>query len=89
MAEHARHMLLTAHPALVGFSFNGRPPKAVVADAESLTAGVAALINELLWTAGDQSATGGPGEILKELTHERRHLFQSAGLFDRMSWKLT
>ena len=55
----------------------------------SLTAAVAALINELLWTAGDQSATGGPGEILKELTHERRHLFQSAGLFDQMSWKLT
>ena len=42
-----------------------------------------------LWAAGDQSATGGPGDILKELTHERRHLFQSAGLFDRMSWKLT
>ena len=88
VAEHARQMLVTAHPALDGFSFNGRPPKAVVADAESLTAGVAALINELLWAAGDQSASGGPGDILKELTHERRHLFQSAGLFDRMSWKL-
>jgi len=82
-------MLVTTHPALDGFSFNGRPPRAVVADAESLTAGVASLINELLWAAGDQSATGGPGDILKELTHERRHLFQSAGLFDRMSWKLT
>jgi hypothetical protein len=89
VAEHARQMLLTEHPALDGFSFNGRPPKAVVADAASLTAAVAALINELLWTAGDQSSSGGPGAILMELTHERRHLFQSAGLFDRMSWKPT
>ena len=86
IAEHARTMLVGAHPALEGFSFNGRPPKAVVADADSLTTGVAALINELLWTAGDQVSGAGPGEILRELTHERRHLFQSAGLFDRVSW---
>ncbi|HKH92399.1 MAG TPA: hypothetical protein VKA54_11385 [Gemmatimonadaceae bacterium] len=88
IAEHARTMLLGAHPALEGFSFNGRPPKPVVADADSLTAGVAALINELLWTAGDQGNGSGPAEILKELTHERRHLFQSAGLIERMSWKV-
>ena len=88
IAEHARTMLVGAHPALEGFSFNGRPPKAVVADSESLTSGVAALINELLWTAGDQGSGAGPGDILRELTHERRHLFQSAGLFDRMSWKV-
>jgi hypothetical protein len=88
IAEHARTMLLGAHPALEGFSFNGRPPKPVVADADSLTAGVAALINELLWTAGDQGDGSGPAEILKELTHERRHLFQSAGLIERMSWKV-
>jgi hypothetical protein len=88
IAEHARQTLIGAHPALDGFSFNGRPPKAVVADADALTAGVAALINELLWTAGDQEDGGGPAGILRELTHERRHLFQSAGLFDRMSWKL-
>ena len=88
IAEHARQMLVSTHPALEGFSFNGRPPRAVVADAEALTAGVAALINELLWTAGDQEAGGGPAMILRELTHERRHLFQSAGLFDRMAWKL-
>ena len=88
IAEHARTMLLGAHPALDGFSFNGRPPKAVVADADSLTVAVAALINELLWTAGDQGEGDGPAEILRELTHERRHLFQSAGLFDRMSWNV-
>jgi hypothetical protein len=30
---------------------------------------------------GEQSAT-----MLKELMHERRHLFQSAGLYDRIAW---
>ncbi|MEO6526452.1 MAG: hypothetical protein ABIP93_07500 [Gemmatimonadaceae bacterium] len=88
IAEHARQMLSTTHPGLEGFSFNGRPPRAVVADADALTAGVAALINELMWTAGDQADGSGPATILRELTHERRHLFQSAGLFERMSWKL-
>ncbi|MEP6621519.1 MAG: hypothetical protein ABJE47_19485 [bacterium] len=87
IAEHARQTLVAAHPSLEGFTFNGRPPKAVVADAEALTSAIAALINELLWTATDQEGQG-PEELLRELTHERRHLFQSAGLFDRLSWKL-
>jgi hypothetical protein len=87
IAEHARTTLVTAHPPLEGFSFNGRTPRAVVADADALTVAIAALINELLWTASDQEG-GGPELMLKELTHERRHLFQSAGLFDRLSWKL-
>ncbi|HEX5973060.1 MAG TPA: hypothetical protein VFY85_14100 [Gemmatimonadaceae bacterium] len=85
IAEHARQALLPAHPSLEGISFSGRPHRPVVADADALTVGVAALINELLWTAGDQhgeqSAT-----MLKELMHERRHLFQSAGLYDRIAW---
>ena len=88
IAEHARQTLLTAHPSLDGLSFSGRPPRAVVADAADLTGGIAALINELLWTATDQEGSG-PEEMLRELTHERRHLFQSAGLFDRLSWKLS
>lgn len=87
IAEHARHTLLSTHPPLDGFSFNGRPGKAVVADADSLTRAVAALINEVLWTAVDQESHT-PEQMLKELTYERRHLFLSAGLFDRLSWKL-
>ena len=87
IAEHARTTLAEEHPALEGFSFNGRTPRAVVADADALTASIAALINELLWTASDQEG-GGPDQMLKDLTHERRHLFQSAGLFERLSWKL-
>jgi hypothetical protein len=87
IAEHARTTLVTTHPPLEGFSFNGRTPRAVVADADALTEAIAALINELLWTASDQEGHG-PESMLKELTHERRHLFQSAGLFERLSWKL-
>lgn len=88
IAEHARQTLVASHPALEGLSFSGRTPRAVVADADDLTAGIAALVNELLWTASDAEGNG-PEQMLRELTHERRHLFQSAGLFDRLSWKLT
>jgi hypothetical protein len=88
IAEHARQTLVTTHPALEGLSFSGRTPRAVVADASDLTDGIAALVNELLWTATDQEGNG-PEDLLRELTHERRHLFQSAGLFDRLSWKLS
>lgn len=88
IAEHARQGLLTAHPALEGVSFSGRPVHAVVADADALTAGIAALITELLWTASDQQGEG-PAVMLRELMHERRHLFQSAGLIDRIEWAVT
>lgn len=87
IAEHARQTLATSHPALEGFSFNGRVPRAVVADADGLTGAIAALINEILWTAGTEEGQG-PETMLRELTYERRHLFQSAGLLDRLSWKL-
>ena len=87
-AEQARQKLLTAHPALEGISFSGRPARAVVADAAALTSGTAALINELLWSAGDQDAEG-PAAMLRDLMHERRHLFQSAGLYEQIHWKLT
>ncbi|MES2177317.1 MAG: hypothetical protein V4550_05585 [Gemmatimonadota bacterium] len=87
IAEHARTTLLYEHPALEGFSFNGRTPRPVVADANAVTDAIAALINEVLWTASDQEGNG-PETMLRELTYERRHLYQSAGLFDRLSWKL-
>src|SRR6478672_3437461 len=87
-AEQARQKLLTAHPALEGISFSGRPARAVVADAAALTSGTAALINELLWSAGDQDAEG-PAAMLRDLMHERRHLFQSAGLYEQIHWKLS
>jgi hypothetical protein len=88
IAEHARQTLLPLHPALEGLSFSGRAPRAVVADADALTNGIAALINELVWTASDQAGDG-PAAMLRDLMHERRHLFQSAGLYERIHWKVT
>jgi hypothetical protein len=87
-AEQARQKLLAAHPALEGISFSGRSPRAVVADADALTAGTAALINDLLWSDGGQDPEG-RAALLRDLMHERRHLFQSAGLYEQIHWKLT
>src|SRR4051812_27905980 len=87
-AEQARQKLLVSHPALDGISFSGRAPRAVVADAAALTSGTAALINELLWSGGEQDAER-PAAMLRDLMHERRHLFQSAGLYEQIHWKLT
>jgi hypothetical protein len=88
IAEQARQKLLPAHPALEGISFSGRAPRAVVADAAALTSGTAALINQLLWSTGEQDPER-PAAMLRDLMHERRHLFQSAGLYEQIHWKLT
>jgi hypothetical protein len=88
IAEQARQKLLPAHPALEGISFSGRTPRAVVADAAALTSGTAALINQLLWSTGEQDPDR-PAALLRDLMHERRHLFQSAGLYEQIHWKLT
>lgn len=88
IAEQARQALLPAHPALEGISFSGRAPRAVVADAAALTTGTAALINQLLWSTGEQDPDR-PAAMLRDLMHERRHLFQSAGLYEQIHWKLT
>ena len=87
-AEQARQKLLAAHPALEGISFSGRTPRAVVADADALTSGTAALINEMLWYGQEHDADGAAA-MLRDLMHERRHLFQSAGLYEQIHWKLT
>ena len=88
VAEQSRQRLLAAHPALEGISFSGRAPRAVVADAAALTAGTAALINDLLWSGGGQDPES-RAAMLRDLMHERRHLFQSAGLYEQIHWKLT
>lgn len=92
VAEHARTKLLPAHPALEGFGFNSRAgaghgSRDPVADANQLTAAVASWINEFLWAVVDHDGAP-PEQLLRELTWERRHLFQSAGLYDRMPWKV-
>ena len=87
IAEHARQSLLPKHPSLNSFSFNGRPLKDPVADSATLTTAVASLVAEIMWAAADHD-TITPEVVLRELTHERRHMFQSAGFFEKLPWKV-
>lgn len=87
IAEHARQNLLESHPVLDCFSFGEKAAKDPLADAQCLTAGVAAWIRELMWAANPDDATS-PEELLRELTWDRRHVFQSAGLYEQIPWKV-
>ncbi len=87
LAERARHMLAASHPVLESFSVTERAVSDPVADTPALTSGIAAWLREVLWTA--KGADDAPPEgLFRELTWERRHIFQSAGLFDQMPWKV-
>ncbi len=86
IAEHARQTLVSVHPVLDSLTFSGRPAKDSVADTSALTAGVAAWTKEVLWTAMDQDAP--PDTILREVTWDRRHIFQSAGFYEQLPWKV-
>ncbi len=86
IAEQARVSLCAAHPVLEGFSVGGKPTKDATAEAPAVTAAVAAWLRETLWSACDHDANP-PDAIFRELTWDRRHIFQSAGLFDQVPWK--
>jgi hypothetical protein len=87
IAEHARQNLLPSHPVLASFALSGQPSTEPLVDAKGLTSGVAAWIKEVMWAAVDHDATS-PGELLRELTWDRRHVFQSAGLYEQIPWKV-
>jgi hypothetical protein len=87
IAEHARQSLLTKHPSLDGFAFTERPVSEPVADSVELTAAIAAWVQEFMWAAADHDRSS-PEEMLRDAVWERRHIFQSAGLFDRIPWKV-
>jgi len=86
IAEHARQNLLAAHPVLDGFALTGRP-REPLADTETLTIAVAAWVRDVMWAAVDHDSMS-PEALLKELTWDRRHMFQSAGFYDEMPWKV-
>lgn len=86
IAELARQSLATTHAPLHSFTAMDRLVHDPVAGVAELTESVAAWITEVLWAAADMD--GGPEAILRKLTHERRHMFQSAGLFERLPWQM-
>jgi hypothetical protein len=85
VAEHARDSLLATHPVLDVLQLPGRTARDCTADTPTLTAGVAAWLTDLLWAAMDHDAA--PEQLLRAVTWERRHIFQSAGLYERLPWK--
>jgi hypothetical protein len=87
LAEQARVNLVAQHAALDGFSFNGRPAGEMLADKQAVTAAVGAWLKEFLFAATDHE-TSSPAAVLKELTWNRRHMFQSAGLYEQLPWKV-
>ena len=88
VAGHARQQLLGKHPSLASHSFDGRNgvPLPVV-DAATYTRGVAAWTAELLWAVTPESTT--PEALLRDLTRERRHMFQAAGFYEALPWRVS
>jgi hypothetical protein len=87
VAEAARGMLVERHPCLEYFSLTHPHPRDPVAEAPALSAAMGAWIGELLWTLAPPDGTT-PEILIGELARERRHMFQSAGLFDSLPWKV-
>jgi hypothetical protein len=48
---------------------------------------MAAWMKEVIWAAVDHDALP-PEQLIKELTWDRRHMFQSAGLYDQLPWRV-
>ena len=80
-------MLTDRHPSLERFSLTHPHPRDPVTEAPELSVAMGAWIGELLWTITPLDGTS-PGRLVGELARERRHMFQSAGLFDALPWKV-
>lgn len=87
IAEQARQNLTKTHPELESFCIGKKPTREPIADTVKITAAVASWLTEVMWAAADHEGSP-PAVMLKELTWERRHMFQSAGFYDRMPWKV-
>ncbi|MBI3568472.1 MAG: hypothetical protein HY084_09780 [Gemmatimonadetes bacterium] len=85
VAENARHFLSERHPALQRLALGSANGKDPTVDAGALTAAVAAWMQEIVWASPVDAQT--PEQLLGELTRDRRHVFQSAGLFQALPWR--
>ena len=89
VAEAARQALLPAHPALRAFALStseSRPVRGTAEPADAVTQAVSAWVTEVLWTAASDGPE--PETLLRDASRERRHVFQSAGFFDSLPWKV-
>lgn len=86
VTEGARRSLVGRHPMLDRFSPSMPTLKDPVSDPQALTKAIAAWIADILWAAAPDGVA--PEDILHDLTAARRHVFQSAGLFEALPWKV-
>ena len=86
IAEQARQTLLPQHPVLASFAMSGQTHSDPVTDARALTTAIGTWLGELLWTA--LGPDGGASDVLRDLTRSRRQMFQSAGLYDALPFKI-
>jgi hypothetical protein len=90
IAEHARLGLIAQHPSLERFSIGIPNPRDPVVGRAALTTAIAAWIREIIWAAAPAGFESGitAEQLLGALTYDRRHVFQSAGLFGALPWKV-
>lgn len=87
VTEKARILLIERHKCLDHFSLTHPHPRDPIAETPELTAAIGAWIGEILWTLAPEDGTT-PARLIRDVARERRHLFQSAGLFDVLPWKV-
>jgi hypothetical protein len=90
IAEHARLSLLGEHASLERLSLGIPNQRDPVVGSAPLTTAIAAWIHEIIWAAAPAGFESGltAEQLIGELTHDRRHVFQSAGLFSALPWKV-
>jgi hypothetical protein len=84
--EGARRSLVQRHPLLDRFSPSHPTIKDPVTDTPALSAAVGAWITDVMWAAAPDDHPA--EEIIREVTEARRHMFQAAGLYDALPWKV-
>lgn len=86
VVETARRKMVKPYPLLERFSPALATARDPVADPSVLTRALGAWVGEALVAvvpAGED-----PAAVLREVTSARRHLYQAAGLFDALPWKM-
>lgn len=84
--EGARRSLVQKHELLDRFSPAHPTVRDPVTDTPGLTAAISAWFSDVMWAAAPADL---PAEqLLRELTAPRRHMFQAAGLYDALPWKV-
>jgi hypothetical protein len=86
IVEGARRHLAGRYPMLERFAPTVATLKDPVTDAQALTKAMAQWVADVLFASSPEGTT--PEDLLRELTASRRHMFQSAGFYDALPWKV-